>query len=202
MTFTKNLLTPELNIDKEQQLETPDNTLSIDNILLRCIRTLTETEDLKQAIDKLLEILCRYHNGNRGYIFECSADDAFLNNTYEWCAEGVSAEIDNLQNIPKEVAADWFVNFSKYGSFYISNLKEDLDENSADYRILKAQGIKSLMAAPLVERGQIKGFIGIDDPREGIDNFSLLTSVTYFIINDIQKRRMVMELERLSILMF
>ncbi len=200
MTFTKNLLPTELKDihDKEQQIIALDNKINLDHTLLRCIRTLTETEDLKQAIEKLLEILCRYYDGNRGYIFECSEDDTLLNNTYEWCAEGVSAEIDNLQNIPKEVAADWFVNFSKYGSFYISNLKENLDKNSADYRILKAQGIKSLMAAPLFEGDVIKGFIGIDDPRNEIDNFSLLTSVTYFIINDIQKRRMVMELERLS----
>lgn len=146
----------------------------------------------------MLEIVCKYYNGNRSYIFELSEDGTLLDNTYEWCEEGISAEIDNLQNIPKEVAGYWFEQFDRHGSFSISNLDENLDENSADYKILKAQGINSLMAAPLIENGISRGFIGVDDPKNEIKNFSLLSSVPYFIVNDIQKRRMISELEALS----
>lgn len=184
--------------ESEVQMKELDNKLYLDSTLFACIRTLTETAELQHAIEKMLEIVCKFHNGNRGYIFECTDDNLLLNNTYEWCEEGVSAEIDNLQNVPFDAAKDWFLNFEKFGNFFISNLDENLDKNSPDYRILEAQGIKSLMAAPLVENGQMKGFIGVDDPRCEISNFSLLTSVTYFVINDIQKRRMIVELEELS----
>lgn len=191
----------EIGVDVENdvnQLKELDSQVEMNNTLLACIRTLTETEDMKQAIEKILENVCTYHQGNRGYIFELNADGTLLNNTYEWCAPGVSREIDNLQQIPKEVAADWFVNFEQKGSFYISSLNTDLDPSSADYRILNDQSIQSLIAAPLMEDGQITGFIGVDDPQHQVNDFSLLGSVPYFILNDIQKRSLVLELERLS----
>lgn len=188
-----------VDINEDQnQIKALDSKINLDKTLFDCIRTLTETSDLKQAIEKMLEIVCKYYNGDRGYIFECSKDDKLLNNTYEWCREGVTAEIDNLQNIPKNTAKHWFENFEEIGNFYISNLYENLDENSPDYKILEAQGIKSLMAAPLREDGQIKGFIGVDDPQSKVDDFSLLSSVTYFVVNDIQKRRLIAELEAVS----
>ena len=188
-----------VDIDEDESLiKALDNRIALDKIVFACIRTLTETVDMRQAIEKNLEIVCTYHKGSRGYIFELSADGKLLNNTYEWCAPGISAEIDNLQEISKEVASDWFVNFKEKGSFSITNLNNDLDPKSGDYRILDAQGLTSLMAAPLMGDGVIRGFIGVDDPQWEMDNISLLTSITYFILNDIQKRRMIFELESLS----
>lgn len=182
----------------ENQLIELDNKITLNQTLFDCIRTLTETTDLKQAIEEMLKIVCTFHDGNRGYIFECSEDNTLLNNTYEWCREGVSAEIDNLQNVPIETAADWFTHFEESGDFSISNLAQDLDEDSADRRILTAQGIESLIVAPLIDDGVVKGFIGVDDPRKEVNNFSLLKSVTYFVLNDIQKRRLIAELEKIS----
>lgn len=184
--------------DNEMQIKQLDHKVQLDETLFDCIRTLTESVDLQQAINKMLEIVCTYYDGERGYIFELNKDGTLLNNTYEWCKDGISAEIDNLKDIPKEVASHWFVHFKNSGSFFISNLNDVLSKNSDDYKILEAQGITSLMAAPLIEHGVIKGFIGVDNPSSYVDNFSLLSSVTYFIVNDIQKRRMLKDLEIIS----
>ena len=46
-------------------------------------------------------------NGERTYIFEKNIygrDD----NTYEWTADGIRSEKDNLQNLPPEVCANWY----------------------------------------------------------------------------------------------
>ncbi len=138
--------------------------------LLSCIRTLSEIENLKPAMEKLLEVVCKYHNADRGYIFECNDYDKLISNTYEWCREGVTAEIDELQNLPIKAVEKWITNFEETGS----------------------------MAAPFMKDGVIRGFIGFDNPKEEIDNYSLLSVVTYFVINNIQKRRMNSELEVFS----
>lgn len=194
-------LTIEVGYDIDEnynQIKSLGDKIHLDETLFDCIKTLTENEDLKQSIEKMLEIVCKYYGGNRSYIIELSHDGLYLDNTYEWCKEGVSAEIDNLQNVPKEVAGYWLEQFDKQGCFSISNVDENLDENGEDYRLLKAQGIQSLMAAPLYEKGIFRGFIGVDDPTIKIKDFSLLLSITYFIVNDLQKRRMISELKRLS----
>ena len=58
---------------------------------------LEETPD--QALEVLLEHLGKALNGERTYIFEqneSGGDD----NTYEWVADGVEQERENLQNVP------------------------------------------------------------------------------------------------------
>ncbi len=168
-----------------------DKKVRVDNTLFKCIRALSDTINYKQAIENMLEVVCKFYDGNRGYIFEVDEGGESLSNTYEWCAEGVSPEKDNLQNCPIETAHQWFDMFEEVGTFSISKLTED----NEIFDILDAQGIDSLMAAPLIENGKIKGFLGVDDPREGVEEFSLLTSIAYFIVNDIQKRRFITELE-------
>ena len=69
---------------------------------------------LEEIPDQSLEVLLRHLgkalNGDRTYIFErneAGGDD----NTYEWAADGVAPEKENLQNVPPEVCASWYRNF-------------------------------------------------------------------------------------------
>ena len=82
--------------------------------------------------------------------------------------------------------------------FYISDLDADVSKETSTYRILEAQGIRSLLAVPVVKDNEIVGFLGVDDPADNIVDFDLLTSVLYFIQNDLEKRRVMEQLERLS----
>lgn len=170
----------------------------IDKVLLKCIRALNEHQNMKSAIDNLLLIITNFYDANRAYIFEIDEDNGVINNTYEWCAEGVSKEIDNLQNVPIKAVTNWLKQFEKKGSFSISSLEHEVDKNSIEYDILHDQGIQSLITAPLMDGNRITGIIGVDDPRRNIDVIELLVSITYFIMNDIHKRKMLTQLEYLS----
>lgn len=177
--------------EKERQLE-------IAKALMACIRTLEADIEVRIAINKLLEVIAHYYKSDRTYLFEINYDANTLSNTYEWAADGVTKEIDNLQNIPLEVISTWVNMFETKGAFYISNLDDDVKKSSDEYKILKAQNINSLMAVPLVKKGIITGFLGVDNPRNNYDDFTLLTSVTYVIENDIEKRKTMARLEKLS----
>lgn len=182
----------------QKEMKALRKQLTIEETTIRCIKTLSEETNIDQAINKLLSIIGDFHKANRAYIFEFNEECTYIYNTYEWCAKGVSKEIDNLQDIPYVAVSSWVEKFEQEGEFIISSLETNGDLNSLSYQILDAQGIDSLMAAPLIKEGKIIGFLGVDDPTENIDNSYLLHTIPFFILDDLQKRRMIDDLQRLS----
>ena len=172
--------------------------LQVSDTLINCITVLAEENDINKAIDMLLMILNDYFDGDRAYLFEFDYEKNVTNNSYEYAAEGVTKEIDKLQNIPLEVIDSWIRKFEETGTFYISSLDKDVDKDSDTYRILEMQQIQSLIAVPLWENDTIIGFLGIDNPKINYDDLSLLSSATYFILDGIDRRESHAMLHRLS----
>lgn len=184
--------------ENENKIHALDNRVAMDGVTFECIRTLTAAEDLQQAVERILEIVCTYYEGDRGYIFECSPEHSVVKNTYEWCPPEKPSKKEDQQAISAEALIEWFDHFRVNGGLFITNENNELDPNDSYYKMLEEQEVGSLMVAPLVEDREIKGFIGVDNPKAWINDFNLLSSVTYFVVNDIQKRRMVQELTRMS----
>lgn len=182
---------------REETKELSDR-LFLEETLLHCIQTLSGEQDVQTALNTLLAMVGGYYGANRAYIFEFNMAARTTDNTYEWCREGVSSEKDKLQEIPLSAIHGWIERFKQSGTFFITSLQGDLDPDSEDYKILEPQGIESLMAAPLMEKGEIIGFLGVDDPSVNILDNRLLCSVSLMIQEDLEKRRMLAELERMS----
>lgn len=181
----------------EQQLEV-ERELEKERTLIQCIRSLEAAHSTKDAIDSLLKIVTEYFNGDRAYLFEIDYIKKVTNNTYEWAAEGISKEIERLQDIPLYVIDSWIHMFRERGSFYISDLDENVERSSEAYQILDMQGIRSLIAVPLMKSDKIVGFFGVDNPRKNYQDISLLSSITFFIQNALEKRKNKELLEKLS----
>ena len=82
-------------------------------------------------------------------------------NTYEWCAEGVSPHIQEMQKIPYlEGSIDYRDLFSKNGLFCCRNIHK-LD--SRERRLLEQMEAQSTLEYAIIENGQFHGFIGLDD---------------------------------------
>lgn len=124
---------------------------------------LLEQEDTEKGINATLRRLMDYFSGKRAYIFEFDYDDGTCSNTYEVCAEGVTAEKDTLQGLPIEVMSFWLNAFEKQKHVFIENVEALDDSRAEEKEILLAQGIKSLIAIPLTGNGELLGFFGIDD---------------------------------------
>ena len=172
--------------------------LGISDTLIDCITLLTTEHNINKAIDNLLKILNDYFDGDRAYLFEFDYEKQVTNNTYEYAAEGVTKQIDILQNVPLEVIDNWIKKFEETGTFYISSLDKDVDKDSDTYKILEMQEITSLIAVPLVQNDIIIGFLGIDNPKINYDDLTLLSSATFFILDSIDRRESHQKLHRLS----
>ena len=178
-----------------------------DEALMQCIHTLRAGSDMDHAIQNLLEIIAEFHDADRAYIFEFAEDEIHMDNTYEYCKAGITPEKDMLQNLEISTIDRWLVLFEEQGEVYLNSRDGELDENSEEYRLLKMQGVESLMVAPLYSETKLIGFIGVDNPNENTYTLSLLRSVASLIVNDIQKRitleqRVINALARIYISMY
>ena len=153
--------TPLINPNEQNSnIQSVQNLETVINEGLR-VALLEETPD--QSLEVLLEHLGRALQGERTYIFEQN-ESGCDDNTYEWTADGVAPEKENLQNVPPEVCASWYRNFRTGKHIAIKNLEEIRDSEPFPYEILKRQGIRSLVVVPLYDGKRIIGFFGVDNP--------------------------------------
>jgi len=139
-------------------------------------------------IDAILKDVALYYDADRSYIFEFSEDGKTIDNTYEWCKDGVEPQIEFLQNIPYESVSVWVDEFERVGAFYISSLDEDVEENSLTYEILEPQGIDSLIAAPIFKEEKIIGFIGVDNPHKNTNDIVILKTTASILYSEIIRK--------------
>lgn len=172
--------------------------LSIEETLVECIHTLSEHTEIDASINSLLKIIGEFYRADRAYIFEINDDGQTMSNSYEWCKDGIEPQIDNLQNLPVSIIDQWREDFKSKSKFYFNSLSDFAEKGSREYDILAVQGITKLMAAPFWREGDVRGFIGVDNPSCGVEQIRLLQSVTYFIDNDITKRHMLARFQELS----
>ncbi len=121
--------------------------------------------DIDSSINLSLKKLGEFTNVDRVYIFNFNHDLKLMNNTYEWCNEGISPEIDNLQDLHYDLIPRWIENFSKNEHVYIPDVSEISDEFKAEKEILEPQGIISLITVPMYYSDILLGFIGFDSVR-------------------------------------
>lgn len=183
---------------QRNKLKEISSRLSIEETLIECIQTLSYEKDVATAMSRFLEIIGKYYAAQRAYIFEFDFAHQVIHNTFEWCAPGIDKQIDNLQSVPMKYVACWIKKFEQEGEFFINSLTDDFDRNSPEYEILKNQGIQSLSASPLIKDDEIIGFIGVDNPSENINNMTLLHNINSFVLDEMERRRLIEELEHTS----
>lgn len=168
-------------------------------VLNQCVGTLHSMNTPDQSINELLKIIATYYGAERGYIFALTEDGKYVNNTYEWCLEGIEPQIENLQQVDAELVAHWFEKYETIGEFYINSIDEEIPLDSEEYEILNAQGITALVTAPLRKKdGKAEGFIGVDNPTKNIKETSVIRAVTAFISDFFDKNELIEKLNKLS----
>ncbi|MFW5895204.1 MAG: PAS domain S-box protein [archaeon] len=115
-----------------------------------------------KAISETLNKLGALSDSSRSYIFLLDLEKGIMNNQYEWVADGVRAQIDNLQNLPLSDFPWWLEKLREDGIIRIDNVSELPPAAQATKKTLQAQNIKSVLVFPLYISGKVSGFIGFD----------------------------------------
>ena len=161
---------------------------------LRVIEELVSapTEALDAAIDAALKTLGDYSAIDRTYVFQQGAPGSFRN-SHEWCAPGIEPMIDLMQDLTADMLGDWVPLALQQGFLHIPDARE-LDPSDPLRGLLEMQDIRSVLAVPMLEDGQVIGFMGFDGVNrarrflEG--DIYLIRSVANIIATRLTRRRM------------
>lgn len=160
------------------------------DFLTDIFKILYRMENPDQAINLILEIVGKKFDVSRAYIFESTEDGKYTSNTYEWCHDGISPQIDLLQNLSYSQFGDYHTLFEDQSIFYCRDITA---LHPAQRELLEEQGICSTLQCAFWKGEALAGFIGFDEctglrlwTEEEVDILSLIAQMmTVFL----QKRR-------------
>lgn len=181
-------ITKQENMSKELS-----DKLEIENTIVSCISSLISAESLDIAIDLVLEKIGEFYQSDRAYIIELDDEKKNGKTTYEWCKKGIQFQSSFLKEI------DYLISLSSNKEPIIINSIEEIKEKNQEvYEFLNHYEIQCLCAVPFSVENKLAGYIGVDNPTVHKQDIALLDSLSYFIINEIIKRRMMLKLESMS----
>lgn len=135
-----------------------------ETIINEALRSALEYDTPEGQINEFISFFGKHIGSDRIYIFEDDEEHHVTNNTYEWCAEGITPQIEHLQGVNMEVIDWWYDTFDEGKSVIISNVEELKGVHQVSYNMLKYQNVCKVVVSPLRHKGQIKGFFGVDNP--------------------------------------
>ncbi len=179
------------------QIQQLQSHASIDKAIIECAKTLLDDDTIDEAMADLLVNLCTHFDGTRCYIYEGDSEKDILKLTYEYN----NPEKELLKDITKETSysrvSQWLETMKNNDEVYINSEMEEVT-NKYSKMLLKDQSAKSILIVPLRRNGHIIGVVGITDPTDNLDNLGLIKTISGFIVNNLEKRDMIEELETLS----
>jgi len=122
-------------------------------------------ENSDEAVNRLLALIGKENKIDRVYIFNYDFNAGMMSNTHEWCADGISPEIENLKQLPISMVPEWVDTHVKGEMLIVENVA-DLEPGSALREILEPQSIKTLITIPMILDEECLGFVGFDSVKE------------------------------------
>ncbi|MBI2957259.1 MAG: GAF domain-containing protein [Chloroflexi bacterium] len=149
--------------------------------------------NMNAAVNLSLADIGALSAGDRAYLFLLREGGTLMDNTHEWCAEGVSPQIDNLKGLPSETFPWWMSKLRNGEVIHITDVSRLPPEAKAEKDILEYQEIKSLIVLPVHASGELAGFVGLDNVRHAgswnEDDLAVLRVTSQIIGNAIGRSR-------------
>jgi diguanylate cyclase (GGDEF)-like protein/PAS domain S-box-containing protein len=126
----------------------------------------TSNESIDEAIMYALKLSGQFFAADRSYVFRFSEDGRFMTNTHEWCAKGITSQIERNQHYPVS-DTPWMAEQAKSKDYVyvhdIEALPTEMEMEKNEYRI---EEIKSFLCITMYEDGNPFGYLGFDAVKE------------------------------------
>jgi GAF domain-containing protein len=148
-------------------------------------------ENIDETIQFIVDELGTIMQVDRAYIFGFDHNAHTMSNTFEWCQPGVTPMINQLQNLEFSKYFWWMKRLNNHLEIVLHCIDELPPEAASEKENLISQGIKSLLAVPLIYEGRAMGFIGFDmvlhETHWEQKSINLLHYVSAIIMNTMQR---------------
>jgi PAS domain S-box-containing protein len=150
-------------------------------------------EEIYEGISQALEAVGRFMGVDRSYVFLLSEDREAMDNTHEWCADGISPQIERMKDVPTD-ALRWSNEILMRGEvLYIPSTADLPPEARAEQLTFQLQDIQSLVAVPMVYQGRAIGLVGFDAVRRertwSDESIKLLQMLATILVNALERKR-------------
>lgn len=137
--------------------------LKIEKVITKISAKFINVSDFDTAVVETLKEIGEMCGASRSYLFLFDKNKNTMDNTHEWCHEGVQPQIANLQDIPIESLPWWMNKLENNEVIHIVDVSKMPDEAHQEKKILQEQDIKSLLVLPFKSTGDLIGFMGFDN---------------------------------------
>ncbi len=121
-----------------------------------------DSKKIDASINKALRLIGEFVAVDRSYIFQFRDHDKIMDNTHEWCAQGIEPHITHLKNLSVN-SYPWITRRLLSGEVVYYIKFEELPPQAVTEREeFAAQGIKSLVNVPMLFKNKVRGFVGFD----------------------------------------
>lgn len=146
-----------------------EHRIAFENLILG-ISTQFVRIDLRDTDRTILDALREVGNfvrADRSYVFLVRPHEyPIVDNTHEWCSDGIEPQIDNLQGLDLRDLPWWLAPMERQESIHIPSVRQLPPEADPVRAILEPQGVKSLIVVPMYLRDVFVGFLGFDAVTE------------------------------------
>jgi PAS domain S-box-containing protein len=148
-------------------------------------------EAVETAVQVSLGDMAKFVGADRAYIFEYNFYKQICTNTHEWCAEGIDPQINELNAVPLVTIPEWVKVHCQGEPIYVPDVLSLPPGTLRD--LLEPQGIRSLLAIPMMSKNDCIGFVGFDSVQQHYvysDNEQhLLTVFAQMLVNVLHRKQ-------------
>jgi len=152
------------------------------------------SNEIDSGISEAVKEIGAFTDVDRSYAFVLSDNGTKIDDTYEWCAEGVKPQTQNLKGISINDELPWFAKrLKEFEVVHVPCVADLRPEASDEKEYFQAQDVQSLLAIPMTYGGSLAGFLRFDSTRankkwtQGI--IALLGVVGEIFTNALERKR-------------
>ena len=150
-------------------------------------------DEIDAGIQRALQATAEFTEADRSYVFRFSEDGATMDNTHEWCAQGIESQIATLQAIPVGALPYLTGRIQRLEVFHAPRVADLPPAARAEKDESEREKTQSVICVPMVYRGDAVGFLGFDAVRAektwSGDAVTLLTLVGEVFVNALEQKR-------------
>ncbi len=154
--------------------------------------TLAPTE-IDANVIYALQTIGEFSGADRAYVFHISADRKTMDNTHEWCADGIVPHLEDLKGLALSDFSYIMEKILRRETFFVPNVADLPPEATVEKQEFQREGIQSIVCVPMIRQNEVVGFVGFDSVRRrkiwSQDARTLLTIVGEILTVALERER-------------
>lgn len=155
-------------------------------------------EDTDANVTYALKIIGEFTGADRAYVIQLDDLGETMDNTHEWCAEGIEPRIDRLKGLRIAEFSYICARISNGHVFHCPRVADLPEEARVEKYEFELGGIQSLICVPMISRGAVVGHLGFESVRRerrwSDDTVVLLRIVGELLSTALERERVEREL--------